>query len=257
MVKGRVALVTGGGTGIGKAIGLQLAKNGARVAIASRNRSHLDAASAEFRSLSLPVLPVQMDVRNKKDVQRAVSEVVAEWGEIHILVNNAGISGLITTDDPDDTKWYDILDTNLNGMYLITKEVLQHMPEHQGGRVINVSSVLGKFGVPGYTAYCTTKHGMIGFTRALALEVVNRGITVNAICPGWVDTEMATQGIKQTAALQGITPEEFKAQAVAAVPIKRFLEADEVAGLVCYIASDLARGITGQAINICGGQTMV
>jgi len=257
MVKGRVALVTGGGTGIGKAIGLQLAKNGARVAIASRNRSHLDAASAEFRSLSLPVLPVQMDVRNKKDVQRAVSEVVAEWGEIHILVNNAGISGLITTDDPDDTKWYDILDTNLNGMYLITKEVLQHMPEHQGGRVINVSSVLGKFGVPGYTAYCTTKHGMIGFTRALALEVVNRGITVNAICPGWVDTEMATQGIKETAALQGITPEEFKAQAVAAVPIKRFLEADEVAGLVCYIASDLARGITGQAINICGGQTMI
>ncbi len=171
--------------------------------------------------------------------------------------NNAGISGLITTDDPDDTKWYDILDTNLNGMYLITKEVLQHMPEHQGGRVINVSSVLGKFGVPGYTAYCTTKHGMIGFTRALALEVVNRGITVNAICPGWVDTEMATQGIKETAALQGITPEEFKAQAVAAVPIKRFLEADEVAGLVCYIASDLARGITGQAINICGGQTMI
>ena len=257
MVKGRVALVTGGGTGIGKAIGLQLAKNAARVAIASRNRSHLDAASVEFRSLSLPVLPVQMDVRNKKDVQRAVSEVVAEWGEIHILVNNAGISGLITTDDPDDTKWYDILDTNLNGMYLITKEVLQHMPEHQGGRVINVSSVLGKFGVPGYAAYCTTKHGMIGFTRALALEVVNRGITVNAICPGWVDTEMATQGIKQTAALQGITPEEFRAQAVAAVPIKRFLEADEVAGLVCYIASDLARGITGQAINICGGQTMV
>ena len=257
MVKGQVALVTGGGTGIGKAIGPQLAKNGARVAIASRNRSHLDAASAEFRSLSLPVLPLQMDVRNKKDVQRAVSEVVAEWGEIHILVNNAGISGLITTDDPDDTKWYDILDTNLSGMYLITKEVLQHMPEHQGGRVINISSVLGKFGVPGYTAYCTTKHGMIGFTRALALEVVNRGITVNAICPGWVDTEMATQGIKETAALQGITPEEFKAQAVAAVPIKRFLEADEVAGLVCYIASDLARGITGQAINICGGQTMV
>jgi ketoreductase len=257
MVKGRVAFVTGGGTGIGKAIGLQLAKNGARVAIASRNRSHLDAASAEFRSLGLPVLPVQMDVRNKKDVQRAVSEVVAEWGEIHILVNNAGISGLITTDDPDDTKWYDILDTNLNGMHLITKEVLRHMPAHQGGRVINISSVLGKFGVPGYTAYCTTKHGMIGFTRALALEVVDRGITVNAICPGWVDTEMATQGIKETAALQGITPEEFKAQAVAAVPIKRFLEADEVAGLVCYIASDLARGITGQAINICGGQTMV
>ena len=98
---------------------------------------------------------------------------------------------------------------------------------------------------------------MIGFTRALALEVVNRGITVNTVCPGWVDTEMATQGINQTAALQGITPQEFKAQAIAAVPIKRFLQADEVAALVCYIASDAAAGITGQAINICGGQTMV
>ena len=98
---------------------------------------------------------------------------------------------------------------------------------------------------------------MVGFTRALALEVVNRGITVNTVCPGWVDTEMATQGINETAALQGITPEQFKAQAVAGVPIGRFLEADEIAELVCYLASDQAKGITGQAINICGGQTMV
>jgi 3-hydroxybutyrate dehydrogenase len=117
--------------------------------------------------------------------------------------------------------------------------------------------VLGKFGVPGYTAYCTTKHGMIGFTRALALEVVNRGITVNAICPGWVDTEMSALGIAETAAHLGMTPEEFRAQATAAVPIKRFLEAEEIAELVCYVASDAARGITGQAMNICGGQTMV
>jgi NAD(P)-dependent dehydrogenase (short-subunit alcohol dehydrogenase family) len=134
---------------------------------------------------------------------------------------------------------------------------LKHMPDQAGGRIINISSVLGKFGVPGYTAYCTTKHGMIGFTRALALEVVRRGITVNTICPGWVDTEMATLGIKETAAFQGITPEQFKAQAVSAIPIKRFLETDEVANLVCYVASEKAKGITGQAINICGGQTMV
>ena len=160
-------------------------------------------------------------------------------------------------DDPDDGQWFDIVNTNLNGLYLITKAVLRHMPNQAGGRVINISSVLGKFGVPGYTAYCTTKHGMIGFTRALALEVVSRGITVNTVCPGWVDTEMAALGIKETAALQGITPAEFKAQAIEAVPIRRFLEADEVAELVCYIASDAASGITGQAINICGGQTMM
>jgi ketoreductase len=257
MATNKVALITGGGTGIGKAIGVQLAKNGSKVALASRNPAHVESAAAELRALGLAILPLQMDVRNKPDIESGVLNVLRQWGAIHILVNNAGISGLSTIDDPDDTKWYDIVDTNLNGMYRVTKEVLKHMPDQSGGRIINISSVLGKFGVPGYTAYCTTKHGMIGFTRALALEVVHRGITVNALCPGWVDTEMATRGIKETAALQGITPEQFKAQAVAAVPIKRFLEADEVANLVCYVASEEAKGITGQAINICGGQTMV
>jgi ketoreductase len=257
MLQDKIAIVTGGGTGIGRAIGLEMAKNRAKVAIASRNRSHLTEATAAFETLGLPVLPISMDVRNKHDIQRAIDAVVSRWGGINILVNNAGISGLSLIDDADDSKWFDILDTNLNGMYLVTKAVLKQMPDDGAGRVINISSVLGKFGVPGYTAYCTTKHGMIGFTRALALEVVGRKITVNTVCPGWVDTEMATQGIKETAALQGITPEEFKAQAVAGVPIRRFLDADEIAALVCYLASDQARGITGQAINICGGQTMV
>jgi ketoreductase len=256
MLTNKVALVTGGGTGIGKAIAEGLAKNGARVAIASRNLSGLETAAKELKSQSLSVLPIQMDVRRKQDIQKAVTKIVETWGSIDILVNNAGISGVSEIDDPDDSRWYDILDTNLNGMYLITKEVLKHMPGDCGGRIINISSVLGKFGVSGYTAYCATKHGMIGFTRALALEVVDRGITVNTVCPGWVDTEMARQGINETAAILGITPEQFKEQAAAAVPIKRFLQPDEVAELVCYLASDLAKGITGQAINICGGQTM-
>lgn len=257
MLKQKVALVTGGATGIGRAIAKSLAQNGANVAIASRNLSHLEQTGEELKQLGLSVLPLRMDLRNKSDVRQAVATVVSRWGAIHILVNNAGRSGLSTMNDPDDSKWYDIIDTNLNGLYLVTKAVLEIMPDHAGGRIINVSSVLGKFGVPGYTAYCASKHGMIGFSRALALEVADRGITVNTICPGWVDTEMAALGIEESAALQGITPEEFRARAAAAVPIKRFLEAEEIAGLVCYIASDAARGITGQAMNICGGQTMV
>ena len=257
MLKDKVALVTGGGTGIGKAIAMKLAKNGAMVAIASRNRDQLHRVAAEFAQLGLTVLPIPMNVRVKADVERGVTELVAQLGAIHILINNAGISALSLMSDKDDSKWYDIVDTNLNGMYLVTKAVLRHIPDQAGGRIINISSVLGKFGVPGYTAYCTTKHGMIGFTRALALEIVSRGITVNTICPGWADTEMANLGINETAKLQGITAEEFKVQAVAAVPIRRFLEADEIAELVAYVASDAARGITGQAMNICGGQTMV
>ncbi len=257
MLNDKIALITGGGTGIGKAIAEKLAKNGAKVAIASRNREQLERVVAELEQSGLKVLAVPMNQRIKADVERGVAQIVAQWGDIHILVNNAGISGLSHIDDADDSKWYDIIDTNLNGMYLLTKAALRHMPDQAGGRVINISSVLGKFGVPGYTAYCTTKHGMIGFTRALALEVVGRGITVNTICPGWVDTEMATQGINETAKALGITPEAFKAQAVAGVPIRRFLEAEEIAELVAYVASDAARGITGQAMNICGGQTMV
>lgn len=257
MLDGKIALVTGGGTGIGKAIARKLAEKGAKVAIASRRAAQVQEAADDLKKAGLTALPLSMDVRNKPAVENAIDTLVTAWGPPHLLVNNAGISGLSLLADPDDSRWYDIIDTNLNGLYLVTKAVLKRMPDHAGGRIINISSVLGKFGVPGYTAYCASKHGMIGFTRALALEVVNRGITVNTICPGWVETEMASLGIKETAALQGITPEEFRAQAVAAVPIQRFLEADEVAELVCYVASDAARGITGQAINICGGQTMV
>lgn len=252
----KIALVTGGGSGIGKAIAAGLAQKGTKVAIASRSSARVESAAAELRRGGHSVLALQMDVTQKSDIARGLNTILSNWGAPHILINNAGISGLSMMDDPDDRKWFDIMDTNLNGLYLVTKEVLRHIPDHTGGRIINISSVLGKFGVPGYTAYCTTKHGMIGFTRALALEVVGRGITVNTICPGWVDTEMAAQGISETAALQDLTPAEFKAQAIENVPIKRFLEADEIGELVCYLASDAAGGITGQAINICGGQTM-
>ncbi|TAJ91107.1 SDR family oxidoreductase [bacterium] len=257
LLAGKVAIVTGGGSGIGKAISESLAKNGARVAVASRNPSHLEAAAELFKRLDRPLLTIQMDVRKKEQAQKAVDSVVVTWGGVDILVNNAGISGLNRMDDPDDSRWHDIINTNLTGTYLITKEILKVMKDHSDGRIINISSVLGKFGVPGYSAYCASKHGMIGFTRALALEVVNRGITVNTICPGWVETEMARLGIEESAAYQGISADEFKRQAVEAVPIRRFLEAAEVAHLVCYLASPKASGITGQAINICGGQTMV
>lgn len=255
-MKDKIALVTGGGTGIGKAIAASLAQKGTKVVIASRSSAHVESTAAELQGDGHTVLALQMDVTRKADIARGLDRILSSWGPPHILVNNAGISGLSMIDDPHDAKWFDIMNINLNGLYLVTKAVLRHMPDQAGGRVINISSVLGKFGVPGYTAYCTTKHGMIGFTRALALEVVGRGITVNTVCPGWVDTEMATQGINETAALQGITPAEFKAQAIENVPIKRFLEADEIAEMVCYLASDAAGGITGQAINICGGQTM-
>jgi NAD(P)-dependent dehydrogenase (short-subunit alcohol dehydrogenase family) len=139
-------------------------------------------------------------------------------------------------------------------MYLVTREVVTHLPD--GARIVNMSSVLGRFGVPGYTAYCASKHGVIGFTRALALELAPRQITVNALCPGWVDTDMASQGMRQGADATGRTFDEFRRSALDAVPLKRMIQPGEVAELVTFLASGAASAITGQTYNICGGQTM-
>lgn len=255
VLKNRVALVTGGGTGIGLAIALAFLREGARVAIGSRNPSHLTTGEEAARAAGHEVLAVRMDVTESSMVRSAVEDVVKRYGRFDILVNNAGVSGQTPMTDPDDARWHAILNTNLTGAYLCAKQGLRHMRDGEGGRIINLSSVLGRFGVPGYAAYCAAKHGIIGFTKALALEVASRAITANAICPTWVDTAMAQQGIAETAATLGITVEEFRRRAVQGVPIQRMVDAAEVADLALFLASPHAAGITGQAVNICGGAT--
>lgn len=255
ILKDRVALVTGGGTGIGLAIALAFLREEAHVAIGSRNPVHLRAGEEAARAVGHDALTVRMDVTDAAMVRAAVEEVVNRYGRLDILVNNAGVSGRTPMADPDDERWHAILNTNLTGAYLCAKQALRHMRDGEHGRIINLSSVLGRFGVPGYAAYCAAKHGIIGFTKALALEVAARGITVNAICPTWVDTAMAQQGIAETAAMLGVTVEEFRRQAIQGVPIQRMVEASEVADLAVFLASPQAAGITGQAVNICGGTT--
>lgn len=253
LLENKVAIVTGGGRGIGRAIAEAFAKEGASVAIISRNVGNLKDTAATLSQHGNNVMAVPCDIRTAGNVDKAISDVVDKFGKIDVLVNNSGASGMNPLDRPDDSKWIDIINTNLTGMYLVTKRVLRSMNDE--GRVINISSVLGKFGVPGYTAYCTSKHGVIGFTRALAQELAPRKITVNAICPGWVDTEMATEGIMEISSHIGVSPEDFKKDALTRVPLGRFLDPEEVANLALYIASDAAKSMTGQALNICGGAT--
>jgi NAD(P)-dependent dehydrogenase (short-subunit alcohol dehydrogenase family) len=198
-------------------------------------------------------LAVKMDIRDANSVREGVNRIVDRFNSIHILVNNAGISGVTPIDAADVAPWLDIVQTNLIGSYLVTRSSLLHMPDH--GRVINISSVLGKFGVPGYTAYCSAKTGLIGFTRALALELAPRKITVNALCPGWVDTEMAWSGMRDIAAGLGITTEEFHRQAMSRVPLGEMVTPEEVAETVLFLASEAGKNITAQAISVCGGST--
>ena len=195
-----------------------------------------------------------MDVTSDGSIARAVDALRADVAHLDVVVNNAGIGGGEPVAGSDIERWRRTIDTNLTGTYLVTRAVLPLMGG--GGRIINLSSVLGRFGVPGYTAYCASKHAVIGFTRALALELAPKQITVNAICPGWVDTEMAEQGMRQGAAATGQTFEQFRASALGAVPIKRIIQPEEVADLVAFLASPAAAAITGQTYNICGGQTM-
>jgi ketoreductase len=250
----RVAVVTGGGRGIGRAIALVLGGPDTLVAVAGRTRSQLDAVVRELEAKRGRGLALEMDVTSESNVARGVEEVRGTAPQIDVLVNNAGVGGGQSVAGSDIERWRRTIDTNIVGTYLVTRAVLPMM--RSGGRIINQSSVLGRFGVPGYTAYCASKHAVIGFTRALALELAPKQITVNAICPGWVDTEMAEQGMRAGAAATGQTFEQFRASALGAVPIKRIIQPEEVAALVAFLASPAASAITGQTYNICGGQTM-
>lgn len=250
----RVALVTGGGRGIGRAIARALGGPDTLIAVASRTQGDVETTVSELKALGGSALGIQMDVADEQSVAVGMRTLREASAHLDLLVNNAGVGGGEPVEGSDVARWRRTIDVNLTGMYLVTREALPLMRE--GGRIVNQSSVLGRFGVPGYTAYCASKHGVIGFTRALALELAPRRITVNAVCPGWVDTEMAAEGMRQGADATGSTFEEFRERALGAVPLKRIIQPEEVAELVRFLTSPAAAAITGQTYNICGGQTM-
>jgi ketoreductase len=250
----RVCVVTGGGRGIGRAIALALGGHDAFVAVAGRTVSDLESTARELRSGGAESLPLQMDVTSEASVETAIDALRRSVDHVDVLVNNAGVGGGQPVAGSDVPRWRRTIDTNVTGTYLVTRAIVPLMSA--GGRIINISSVLGRFGVPGYTAYCTSKHALLGFTRALALELAPVQITVNAVCPGWVETEMAKQGMEAGAAAGGLTYEQFREAALGRVPIKRIIQPEEVANLIAFLASPSASAITGQTYNICGGQTM-
>jgi len=246
--------VTGGGRGIGRAIALAFAEPGSTIAIASRTRSELEDTGRAIAKRGAEAVLLTADVTDEASVASAFKTLRDSCGSLDVVVNNAGVGGGKPIDQTDTASWRRILDTNVWGTFLITRQAVPLLSD--GGRIINISSVLGRFGVPGYTAYCASKHAVIGFTRALALELAGRRITVNAICPGWVETDMALQGMAAGAAAMNITVDQFRQQAMSRVPIGRIIQPDEVATLVKFLASPATSAITGQTYNICGGQTM-
>ena len=236
MEETRVVWITGGSRGIGRALVQRFKREGFQVATCSTT---IESARASEADLSFAC-----DVSQEDQIERGVREIVKVFGRIDVLVNNAAIAGAnsLSLQENDDL-WYRIIDVNLHGTYRVTRHALPHLVDD--GCILNISSTLGLRGVPDQSAYCAAKHGVIGFTRALALQLAGRGVRVNAICPGWVRTDMATMRASELGATTAALAE--------GVPTGRLVEPDEVADLALFLASSAGKSITGQALTIDGG----
>jgi ketoreductase len=251
----RVALITGGTSGIGLAIAESLAGQGLRVYICSRNAEAVRETVGKLRATGFEADGMAADVRRPEDVSHLVGAALEQYGHVDILVNNAGRSGGGVTADISDELWYDVIDTNLNSVFLVTREVLRagKLVERGWGRIINIASTGGKQGVALGAPYSASKHGAIGFTKALGLELAKTGVTVNAVCPGYVETPMARRVRQGYAAHYNTTEDAILERFQAKIPLGRYSTPEEVAGLVSYLVTDAAAPVTAQAINVCGG----
>jgi ketoreductase len=251
----KAAVVTGATSGIGLAVARSLAVSGYRVYIGARNAENIATTVKTLQDKGLQVAGSTCDVRSPQDVQAFVAAAVAAYGPIDVLVNNAGRSGGGVTADIDDDLWADVIETNLNSVFRVTREVLTTggMRDKSWGRIVSIASTAGKQGVVLGAPYSASKHGVVGFTKALGNELAPTGITVNAVCPGYVETPMAQRVRAGYAAAYATDEEEILQRFQAKIPLGRYSTPEEVAGLVGYLVTDSAASITAQALNVCGG----
>ena len=252
---GRHAFVTGGGKGIGEAIAAALLDQGACVTIAGRNETTLQTTVRHLQAKG-KINYVTVDVADNTSVRQAFEHATVRFGRVDILINNAGQASSASFQKTDDKLWQQMLDVNLTGTFHCTQQVLPAMVQAGWGRIVNVVSTAGLTGYAYVTAYCAAKHGVVGLTRALALEVANRGVTVNAVCPGYTETDIMKDAIANIVSKTGRSEEQVKAELVAGNPQNRFVQPAEVANAVAWLCMPSATSMTGQAIAVAGGEVM-
>ncbi|MER3480047.1 MAG: 3-hydroxyacyl-CoA dehydrogenase [Meiothermus sp.] len=250
---GKHAVVTGGGRGIGAAIAAELAQAGAKLTLMGRSRAHLEA---QAKRLGAEVHVETCDVSDPNDVQRAFQGAASALGEVAILVNNAGQAESQPFSQTDLGLWRRMLEVNLTGTFLCTQAALPGMLSLQWGRIVNIASTAGLRGYPYVSAYCAAKHGVIGLTRALALELAKKNITVNAICPGYTQTDLLEASLARIVQQTGRGPAEARAELTRANPQGRLIQPEEVAQAVLWLCLPKSAALTGQAIAVAGGEVM-
>ncbi|MEO8098473.1 MAG: 3-oxoacyl-[acyl-carrier-protein] reductase [Acidobacteriota bacterium] len=241
----RTAFITGASRGIGRACAIALAQAGNRVALAARDTGKLEEVAAEIRALGAEAHVVAIDMGSGDSIKEAIASTAKDFGKVDILVNNAGITrdGLALRMKAED--WDAVLRVNLTGSFIACQQVLQGMMKERWGRIVNISSIVGESGNPGQANYVASKAGLIGLTKSLAQEIASRNITVNAVTPGFIDTDMTA-----------VLSEELKNTMLAHIPLKRFGKPEEIAAAVKFLASDEAGYITGQVLGVNGGMYM-
>jgi 3-oxoacyl-[acyl-carrier protein] reductase len=244
-LSGRIALVTGASQGIGRACALELARNGATVALAARSLDKLDSVAAEIAAAGGTAKPFALDVASEDSIKACAKAVIAEFGAVHILVNNAGITkdGLMLRMRRQD--WDDVMTTNLTGAFLLTQACASAMMKARWGRIINITSVVGEIGQAGQANYAASKAGMIGLTKSLARELASRGITTNAVAPGYIETAMTA-----------VLTDEQKSAMTVHIPLQRVGADSDIAAAVAFLASEGAGYITGHTLDVNGGMYM-
>jgi 3-hydroxybutyrate dehydrogenase len=257
-LQNRIALITGGGRGIGRAIAQAFAREGAQVAVAGRTREQVERVGKELADeFQIETTAIACDVSDGESVRSMFARVGERFGRgPDILVNNAGIAESAPLTKTDDELWRRLQGINLDGTFYCMRAALPEMMQRGWGRIINIASIAGKTGAPYIAAYSASKHGVLGLTRSVALEVASKGITVNAICPGYVDTDMTTRGIENISKKTSLTKDQALESIKKMSPQNRLVTSEEVAALALLLASEDGRGINGQAINVDGGSVL-
>jgi NAD(P)-dependent dehydrogenase (short-subunit alcohol dehydrogenase family) len=249
-LSGKTAFITGGGTGIGRACALVFASEGAQVAIAGRRKEPLDGVAREIGAAGGRALAIECDVVDGQAVQSAIATVARQLNGLHIVVNNAGAIVVGSVEETSDKDWNLVMATNLTGTFIVSRAAIPELRQTGGGSIVNIGSYLGMAGRRQRAAYCAAKAGVMGLTRAMALDHAQDKIRVNCICPAMIETEMATQSLSKAP-----DPEAARRQRIAEIPLGRLGKPEDVAMMAVYLASDESSWVTGVSLPLDGGQT--